>query len=151
MVRPPLFQRATVTRVVRETRDARTFVLAPHGGPLTYRAGQFCTFRVQVQGRELLRSYSMSSAPETDQELMTTVKRVPGGAVSNWLVDHVRAGDEVEITEPRGLFCLRPAAGPVLGFCGGSGITPILSLAKSALAGTDRPVRLLCADRDRES
>jgi 3-ketosteroid 9alpha-monooxygenase subunit B len=151
MARPPLFQRATVTRVVRETRDARTFVLAPHGGPLTYRAGQFCTFRVQVQGRELLRSYSMSSAPETDRELMTTVKRVPGGAVSNWLIDHVEAGDEVEITEPRGLFCLRPADGPVLGFCGGSGITPILSLAKSALAGTDRPVRLLCADRDRES
>ena len=148
MVRPPLFQRATVTRVVRETRDARTFVLAPHGGPLTYRAGQFCTFRVRVDGRELLRSYSMSSAPETDAELMTTVKRVPGGAVSNWLHDHLAEGDVVELTRPTGRFCLRPAPGPVLGFAGGSGITPILSLAKSALAGTDRPVRLLCADRD---
>ncbi len=148
MPSPPLFGRATVTRIVRETADARTFVLAPHGEPFTYRAGQFCTFRVRVDGRELLRSYSMSSAPETDAELMTTVKRVPGGQVSNWLHDHVGEGDELELTRPRGRFCLRESEVPVLGFCGGSGITPILSLAKSALATTERRVRLLCADRD---
>ncbi|MBO2447694.1 ferredoxin--NADP reductase [Actinomadura barringtoniae] len=151
MPRPPLFQRATVTRIVRETADTSTFVLAPCEGPFSYRAGQFCTFRVRVNGAELLRSYSMSSAPETDDELMTTVKRVPGGRVSNWLHDNVAEGDEVEVTRPMGVFCLRPAEGPLLGFCGGSGITPILSLVKSALATTDRPVRLLCADRDRDS
>jgi len=151
MASPSLFRRATVTRVVAETRDVRTFVLAPHGEPFAYRAGQFCTFRVRVDGRDLLRSYSMSSAPEADAELMTTVKRVPGGAVSNWLIDHVEQGDEIELTAPRGRFCLRPADVPLLGFSGGSGITPILSLVKSALATTDRRVRLLCADRDRES
>ncbi|OAA29649.1 flavodoxin reductase family protein [Frankia sp. EI5c] len=151
MPRPPLFQRATVTRVIRETADTRTFVLAPSTGPFTYRAGQFCTFRVQIDGEELLRSYSMSSAPETDTEMMTTVKRVPGGRVSNWLIDNVSAGDEVEITEPHGVFCLRETDAPLLGFCGGSGITPVISLAKSALAGTKRTVRLLCADRDRPS
>lgn len=151
MASPALFQRATVIRVVKETADARTFVLAPHEGPFAYEAGQFCTFRVRVDGRTLLRSYSMSSAPETDDELMTTVKRVPGGKVSNWLIDNVAEGDEVELTRPAGRFCLRPAQAPVLGFSGGSGITPILSLAKSALAGTGRPVRLLCADRDRAS
>ncbi|HKS98592.1 MAG TPA: ferredoxin--NADP reductase [Rugosimonospora sp.] len=151
MASPTPFQRATVTRVVRENADVRTFVLAPHAGPFSYRAGQFCTFRVQVDGKDLLRSYSMSSAPETDTELMTTVKRVPGGAVSNWLIDNLAAGDEVELTRPRGVFCLREAGTPLLGFSGGSGITPILSLAKSTLAGTDRRVRLLCADRDRES
>jgi 3-ketosteroid 9alpha-monooxygenase subunit B len=151
MARPPLFRRATVARIVKETADARTFVLAPHDGPLTYRAGQFCTFRVQVSGRMLLRSYSMSSAPETDDELMTTIKRVPGGAVSNWLHDNVTEGDELEMTLPAGRFCLRPSDAPMLGFCGGSGITPILSLAKSTLATTDRRVRLLRADRDRPS
>ena len=151
MARPPLFRHATVTRIVKETSDARTFVLAPHDGPLNYRAGQFCSFRVHVNGRMLLRSYSMSSAPETDDELMTTVKRVPGGAVSNWLHDNVSEGDTVEMTLPAGRFCLRESDTPMLGFCGGSGITPILSLAKSALATTDRPVRLLCADRDRPS
>ncbi|MEU5842003.1 ferredoxin--NADP reductase [Rhodococcus sp. NPDC047139] len=151
MARPPLFQRATVTRIVKETDDARTYVLAPHDGPFTYKSGQFCTFRVNVDGTELYRSYSMSSAPETDTELMTTVKRVTGGAVSNWLHDNIAEGDEVEITRPAGTFLLRDAVGPVLGFAGGSGITPILSLAKSALATTDRAVRLLVADRNRAS
>jgi ferredoxin-NADP reductase len=151
MASPAPFQRATVTRIVRENADVRTFVLDPHEGPFSYRAGQFCTFLVRVDGRALLRSYSMSSAPETDTELMTTVKRVPGGAVSNWMIDNLVEGDQIELTRPRGAFCLRPAGTPLLGFSGGSGITPILSLVKSALAGTGRRVRLLCADRTRES
>ncbi|MGW6421591.1 2Fe-2S iron-sulfur cluster-binding protein [Nocardia sp. NPDC055053] len=145
------YLRATVTRVVAESPDARTFVLAPHNGPLSYRAGQFCTFRVTVDGTELFRSYSMSSAPETDTELMTTVKRVPGGAVSNWLLDTITEGDEVELSRAAGRFCLRDTEVALLGFSGGSGITPILSLTKAALASTTRRVRLLCADRDRAS
>jgi 3-ketosteroid 9alpha-monooxygenase subunit B len=151
MARPPLFQRATVSRIVKESADARTYVLAPHDGPLPYRAGQFCTFKVSVDGQDLYRSYSMSSAPEVDGELMTTVKRVPGGRVSNWLHDNLVEGDVVEMTRPAGTFVLRPDTTPILGFSGGSGITPILSLTKSALATTDRPVRLLCADRDANS
>ncbi|NKY42669.1 ferredoxin--NADP reductase [Nocardia cerradoensis] len=151
MASPPMFRPATVTRIVKECADARTFVLAPHDGPLTYRAGQFCTFRVRVNGTELYRSYSMSSAPETDAELMTTVKRVPGGKVSNWLLDNVSEGDEIDMGRPAGRFCLRDTEVPLLGFSGGSGITPVLSLAKSALATTARQVRLLCADRDADS
>ncbi|MFD3926990.1 2Fe-2S iron-sulfur cluster-binding protein [Streptomyces sp. NPDC058614] len=151
MAIPALFQRATVIKIVQETEDARTFVLDPHEVPFPYQAGQFCVFRVSVDGRDVLRSYSMSSAPETDAELMTTVKRVPGGTVSNWLHDHVSEGDELELTLPRGRFCLRPAETPLLGFSGGSGITPVLSLAKTTLATTGREVRLLCADRDRDS
>ncbi|MEV0852040.1 ferredoxin--NADP reductase [Nocardia fluminea] len=151
MARTPLFQRATVTRIIKETADARTFVLAPHEGPVSYLAGQFCTFRVRVDGVELFRSYSMSSAPETDTELMTTVKRVIGGRVSNWLIDNLGEGDVIEMSRPAGKFCLRESERPLLGFSGGSGITPVLSLAKSALATTDRRVRLLCVDRDRAS
>jgi 3-ketosteroid 9alpha-monooxygenase subunit B len=151
MARPHLFHRATVSRIVKETADARTFVLAPDESPFPYRAGQFCTFKVRVDGEELYRSYSMSSAPETDAELATTVKRVPGGKVSNWLLDNVGEGDEVTLTRAAGTFCLTPTSVPLLGFSGGSGVTPILSLAKSALATTDRKVRLLCADRDRAS
>lgn len=143
-----VFQRATVTRIVKETADAYTFVLAPHEGTFPYRAGQYSTFQVHVDGEELYRSYSMSSAPETDTELMTTVKRVPGGKVSNWLLDNLAEGDELTMTRAAGTFCLDSSDSPLLGFSGGSGITPILSLAKSALATTDRTVRLLCADRD---
>ncbi|MEV0107905.1 ferredoxin--NADP reductase [Nocardia sp. NPDC050799] len=151
MARPPLFRRAKVTRIVKETPDTRTFVLEPHDGPFPYQAGQFCTFKFVVDGKPYFRSYSMSSCPVTDTEFMTTVKRVPGGTVSNWMHDNLSEGDEVELTVPTGRFCLREGDVPVLGFSGGSGITPIISLAKSTLATTDRDVRLLCADRDRTS
>lgn len=76
------FHAVRVTRIVRETADATTYVL---DAPFRYRAGQFLTFRACGT----LRSYSMSSSPDTDGELMTTVKRVPGGLVSNWMHDHL--------------------------------------------------------------
>jgi 3-ketosteroid 9alpha-monooxygenase subunit B len=151
MVERHVFQRATVTRIIKETADTRTFVFDPHEKPFSYRAGQFCTFHVTVDGEELYRSYSMSSAPETDSEVMTTVKRVAGGKVSNWMIDNVVEGDELTITRAAGTFVLSPTSVPLLAFAGGSGVTPILSLTKSALATTDRAVRILCADRDRAS
>jgi ferredoxin-NADP reductase len=151
MVKPHLFQHATVSRIIKETADTRTYVLAPHETPFPYRAGQFCTFKVHVDGEDLYRSYSMSSAPETDTEMATTVKRVPGGKVSNWMLDNLVEGDDVTITRAAGTFCLAPASVPLLGFSGGSGVTPIVSLVKSALATTDRTARLLCADKDRAS
>jgi ferredoxin-NADP reductase len=111
-----------------------------------YRAGQFVTFRVCGT----LRSYSMSSSPDADAGL-TTVKRVPGGLVSNWMHDNLAAGDVVEVTVPAGVFCLRETGAPLVAFAGGSGITPIISLVKSALATTDRFVRVFTANRDAES
>jgi ferredoxin-NADP reductase len=60
-------------------------------------------------------------------------------------------GDELTMTRAAGTFVLSPTSVPLLAFAGGSGITPILSLTKSALATTDRAVRILCADRDRAS
>ena len=146
-----VFHQATVTRIIKETADSRTYVLAPEEQPFSYRAGQFCTFRVSVDGEELYRSYSMSSAPETDTEMMTTVKRVVGGKVSNWIVDNVVEGDQLTMTRAAGTFVLSPNSAPLLAFAGGSGVTPILSLVKSALATTDRAVRILSADRDRAS
>ncbi len=144
-----------VKDVVHETPDASSFVLdVPDGLRATfhYRPGQFCTFRVHVDGDEQLRSYSMSSAPETDRDLTVTVKRVAGGLVSNWFLDHVGVGDVVEVTKPGGVFCPQDAADrQVLGFCGGSGITPVMSIIKHVLASTSRSVRLLYANRDRDS
>ncbi|MDT5229471.1 MAG: 3-ketosteroid 9alpha-monooxygenase subunit [Mycobacterium sp.] len=151
MVERHVFQRATVSRIIKETADSRTYVLVPDEQPFSYRAGQFCTFQVTVDGQELYRSYSMSSAPETDAEVMTTVKRVTGGKVSNWIIDNVVEGDQLTMTRAAGTFVLSPNSAPLLAFAGGSGITPILSLAKSALASTDRTVRILSADRDRSS
>jgi ferredoxin-NADP reductase len=141
MARDHGFHTARVTRIVQETPDTRTYVL---DAPFTYRAGQFLT----VRACGTLRSYSMSSSPETDEELMVTVKRVPAGLVSNWMHDHLAPGDVIEVTLPAGVFCLRDTRTPLLAFCGGSGITPILSLAKSALSTTERRVRMLAASRD---
>src|SRR5260221_5402899 len=137
MVRDHGFHSVRIARIIQETADARTYVLdAPttSPSPFTYRAGQFLTVRVCGT----LRSYSMSSSPDTDAELMTTVKRVPGGQVSNWMHDHLVPGDVIEVTRPAGVFCLRETPAPLVAFGGGSGITPILSLAKSALATTSR-------------
>jgi ferredoxin-NADP reductase len=144
----------TVKQVVQETEDTRSFVLdVPEDLRPTfeYRPGQFCTFRVRIGDEDHLRSYSMSSAPETDPDLTVTVKRVPGGLVSNWLLDHVSVGDVLETTKPAGVFCLRHNDAPVVAFCGGSGVTPVLSLTKSALTSTRRPVRLVYANRHRDS
>jgi 3-ketosteroid 9alpha-monooxygenase subunit B len=143
-----------VKRVVPETHDASSFVLdVPEDlqGTFRYRPGQFCTFRVHVDGEDHLRSYSMSSAPETDAELTVTVKRVSGGVVSNWFLDAVSENSELELTKPAGVFCAQEADRPVLGFCGGSGVTPVIAITKHVLATTDRRVRLLYANRDRSS
>lgn len=140
-----------VARVVQETHDTRSYVLdVPDELRETYRyrAGQFCTFRVRLGEDEHTRCYSMSSAPETDPELTVTVKRVPGGLISNWFHDHLAVGDTVETSKPAGVFCAREGRRPVVAFCGGSGVTPVISIAKSLLATTERPISMLYANRD---
>ena len=146
------FHRVPVKAVFDETKDARTYLLdvpAELQEIFRYEPGQFCTFRVSVGGVEHLRSYSMSSAPDTDPDLAVTVKRVPGGVVSNWFYDNVRAGDVLQVTRPAGVFTLRDPGRPVVAFAGGSGITPIMSIVKQALASTT--VTLLYANRDSDS
>lgn len=144
MARDHGFHPVRIKRIIQETADTRTYVLDTS---FDYQAGQFLTFKVCGT----LRSYSMSSSPATDPELTTTVKRVPGGLVSNWMHDNLSPGDLLEATLPAGVFCLRETGAPLVAFSGGSGITPVLSLVKTALATTDRRVRLLTADRDGES
>jgi ferredoxin-NADP reductase len=93
----------------------------------------------------------MSSAPETDSDLTVTVKRVPGGLISNWFLDRVAVGDHLETTRPAGVFCLRQVDTPVVAFCGGSGVTPVMSIAKRALVSTKRTVRMIYANRSPDS
>lgn len=148
------FHAVHVAHVVAETADASSLVLAvPEDlrAAFGYEAGQFCTFRAIVDGVTHLRCYSMSSTPGVDDDLQVTVKRVPGGVVSNWLLDTVEAGSTVDVTVPAGVFTLAPGEDEIVAFAAGSGITPVFSLLKQALAETNRPVRLLYANRDRDS
>jgi ferredoxin-NADP reductase len=145
------FHLLRVRRVVQETHDTKSFVFdvpAELQDAFSYEAGQFCTFRIPLGDDELMRCYSMSSAPDVDDEFVFTVKRVAGGRVSNWLLDEVTEGDELSLTLPAGVFTLREHPTPLVTFAGGSGITPVISVINSALATTGRRVRLLYANRD---
>ncbi len=143
-----------IAEVVQETADSRSFVLDVPAGledRFAYRAGQFLTFEVQIDGARLLRCYSLASCPELGERPKVTVKRIDDGRVSNWMNDRLAAGDTVRVLPPGGRFVLRDAARPLLLFAAGSGITPVIALVKSALTGTARPVRLVYANRDRAS
>lgn len=124
----PGLVRARVLEVVTETPDTRTFVLRPGLGWRRHRAGQYTMIEVEIDGVRVRRCYSLSSAPFNPQ-LAITVKRVPGGRVSSWLHQHVRAGDVVHLGPATGSFVL-PVATPkkILLLSGGSGITPVMSI-----------------------
>jgi len=140
----------TVADVVDETADARSFVLAippALADRFAYAAGQFCTFRATIGGEPIVRCYSMSSSPETGDPFTVTVKRVPGGTMSNWMNDALAPGDTIDMMPPAGLFVLRAAETPIVAFAGGSGITPVLSIIKTALVSTAREIALVYANR----
>lgn len=106
-----------------------------HDTFLQYKQGQYITIKANVKGQELRRSYSMSSSP-VEQILAVTIKKVPGGAVSTWLHDQVKVGDALEIAPPDGRFfvSLNPDKRRTYYLFGaGSGITPLISIAKTTL------------------
>jgi 3-ketosteroid 9alpha-monooxygenase subunit B len=146
--------RLTVARVVEETADARSFelVVPPAlADRFRYKSGQFLTFLVPVEGGLVRRCYSLCTAPGVDPRPIVTVKRVAGGRVSNWFNDHVLPGSELEVLPPAGRFVLRDPPRPLFFYAGGSGITPVLALIKSALREWSVPIALLYANRDRSS
>jgi len=130
----PGLTRARVVRVIAETPDTRTFVLAPGAGWRPHRAGQHAQLEVEVDGVRVRRCYSLASAPSA-RRLAITVKRVAGGRVSGWLHDHVRAGDVLHLGPAAGDFVLpEPAPRRLLLLSGGSGITPVMSILRDLAA-----------------
>lgn len=145
-----------VLRVVDETHDARSYVLdvpAELGELFKHRAGQFLTFEVPYDDMQLRRSYSLASAVELGEKPYVVVKRVPDGRISNWFHDNVEEGDTLRVQPPAGRFLLneKRTAAPLLLLAGGSGITPMMALLKSALLSTERKIRLVYANRDVKS
>jgi ferredoxin-NADP reductase/anaerobic selenocysteine-containing dehydrogenase len=122
-----------VTDIIQETHDVYTFRF--QGNPLcrfVYWPGQFCTLILNIEGKKVVRSYTISSTPTRPFVLEVTIKRVPGGLVSNWLPDNLSIGDKVEISGPKGKFCLVPGKIPtkLLLLGAGSGVTPMMSMAR---------------------
>jgi len=148
------YHELVVADVVDETADTRSFVLEIPAGleaTFSYAAGQFCTFRATIDDETVVRCYSMSSSPDVGDPFATTVKRVPGGRMSNWMNDTLAPGDRIEVMRPTGLFVLQDNATPIVAFAGGSGITPVISVIKSALATTAREILLVYANRSEDS
>ncbi|CAG2158604.1 ferredoxin--NADP reductase [Cupriavidus numazuensis] len=148
------FHRLQIAEVVAETDQAHSLVFALPDSlrdTFAYRPGQFLTLRVPVDGVPQQRCYSLSSAPEVDSALRVTIKRVQGGRVSNWVCDHLGTGDTVEVMPPAGVFTPPTLHGDFLLLAGGSGITPVLSIAKAALRHGRGTVTLVYANRDEQS
>lgn len=126
-----------VREVVRETADA--LVITFDAGLPEWRAGQFLTLTVPIEGSHLRRAYSLCTLPPAGPAI--AVKRVAGGRVSEHLLAHAAPGMRFEVRGPSGQFVLPPrATGPrhVALVGGGSGITPLIALAEEALALGDR-------------
>ncbi|MBC7768188.1 MAG: 2Fe-2S iron-sulfur cluster binding domain-containing protein [Phycisphaerales bacterium] len=133
------FHKLRVAEVKRETPDAVSvqLELPEHlRDAFAFRAGQHLTFRREIRGEEVRRNYSLCVSPN-EGVLKIGVKQIAGGVFSGWVNSELKVGDELDVMAPHGSFCWSfdaEARREYVAFAGGSGITPILSLIKTALA-----------------
>jgi ring-1,2-phenylacetyl-CoA epoxidase subunit PaaE len=141
-----------VKQIKPEGEGAKTFIFGrTDGKQLTYKAGQFLTFLISLHGHEVRRSYSMSSAPDVDEDPSITVKRIPNGEISRYWIDTVQVGDTFETLPPSGKFTMDENGSDrdIILIGAGSGITPLFSLLKHTLAkNTSNRVTLIYASRN---
>jgi 3-ketosteroid 9alpha-monooxygenase subunit B len=144
--------RVVVREIVHETDDACSVVLEPPAGAdFSYRPGQFLTLRLPTGSGLVGRCYSLCSSPHVDDELRIAVKRVRDGVASNWINETLEVGAEIECLPPSGVFVPKSFDENLLLFAGGSGITPVLSILKSALAVGTGQVVLVYANEHENS
>ena len=126
----------TIKEIIKETDEAVSIVFSNPENKITYLPGQYLTLILNIDGEEVRRSYSLSSSPDLDLSLSVTVKKVDNGKVSNYLVDQLKPGIEMKVMEPKGNFTTefdKDNERSFVLFAGGSGITPLMSIMKSAL------------------
>lgn len=127
-----------VKNIKKETDDALSlsFKNGNFFNKLSYKPGQFLTIHVSIDNVVHKRAYSFSSNPFRDKDLKITIKRVDKGVVSNYIHDHIKVGDTLEMDNPAGSFYIEPDKNikkQYVLFAGGSGITPIYSIIESLL------------------
>ena len=133
------FHRLTVAEIVAETDQARSIrfdVPDALRDTFAFRAGQHLTLRAEIDGEDVRRNYSLCTAP-ADGVLQVTVKQIAGGVFSNWVADTLKCGDSIDVLPPHGSFTTDFDPGLArryVAFAGGSGITPIVSLIRTALS-----------------
>ncbi len=145
----------TVQEIRKETSDTITIGFNQPGlRKIQYKAGQYITLIVRINGRKYARPYSFSSAPSIDEKLEVTVKRVTNGVVSNYVNNELKVGDVVEILEPMGDFIFENINTPrIICLWGvGSGITPLFSIIKEVLhKQPDTAIHLIYGNKNQES
>jgi ring-1,2-phenylacetyl-CoA epoxidase subunit PaaE len=133
------FHKLRIAEVRRETADCVSLRFDPprgSGEAFAFQPGQHLTLRAEIGGEEVRRNYSLCVAPH-EGELRIAVKEIAEGVFSGWANRQLKVGDEIEVMVPHGAFTWRfePAQSRrYVAFAGGAGITPILSLMKTALA-----------------
>ena len=151
------FHALRVAEVVPETSEASSirFEVPPElREKFAFKAGQHLTLRATLDGEEVRRNYSLCTAPD-EQDWMVTVKRIGGGLFSNWVGDNLKAGDTIDVMPPHGSFTTEFAPAQkrhLVGIAGGSGITPVMSLIKTTLRSEpESRFTLLYGNRDSSS
>ncbi len=126
-------QRLRCMAVRNETHDVKTFVFkCPDLAAFRYLPGQHLTLELDIDGKQVVRNYTLSSSPSRPDTVTITVKRVAGGVVSNYLHDHLKVNDQVTARAPDGDFHSEQiATDKVLLLSAGSGITPMLSILRT--------------------
>ncbi|MGX4729476.1 FAD-binding oxidoreductase [Pseudomonas corrugata] len=120
--------------VRQETHDVKTFIFrCADFSALSFDPGQFITISPVIGGQTIARCYTLSSSPTRPFAFSITVKRVPGGVVSNWLHDNLKPGDSLKASGPAGSFTpIGHPAGKLLYLSAGSGVTPLMSMTRAA-------------------
>ena len=119
--------------VREETLDVKSFLFRTRSpSQFRFQPGQFITLDLEMDGTPINRCYTVSSPPTRPDTISITVKRQPGGIVSNWLHDHVKPGVEIKALGPAGEFtCANNSAQKYLFLSGGSGVTPLMSMSRT--------------------
>jgi glycine betaine catabolism B len=119
--------------IADETHDVKSFFFRPKKpAQFEFLPGQFITLELPIANETIHRSYTVSSSPTRPHSISITVKRQPNGIVSNWLHDHLKVGDQLEVLPIAGDFsCAHHIANKYLFLSGGSGITPLMSMSRA--------------------
>lgn len=139
----PKKQIMKIVEVIAETPKVKTFVLKMVNDtlPAFFRAGQYVSLKLKIGDSIFTRPYSLSSSPNDSKRgvYTITIKGADDGFFSKWALDNWKEGDIVEVSSPEGNFYYEPLRDSkfVTGICGGSGVTPFLSMAKAIAEGNE--------------
>lgn len=124
--------RGRIVSVVPETTESATIVIKPGRDWAGHVPGQYLRVGVDVDGVRLWRTYSLTHGPRADGCLSITVKAIPGGVVSNYLVHRARVGEMLQLEQAEGEFVLpQPLPPKLLLVTAGSGITPVIGMLRN--------------------